>query len=98
MIRKIQRFLREIFRYVKRHPIKVLLPLVMALASGGALQQFARRLGMPMPKALMQLFGAGQSVRGGYDAWYGSQEGYGRRPEGEGGLAKGLIKTVSMFL
>ena len=83
---------------MKRHPVKFILPLVMALASGGALQQLARRMGVPIPTALMNLFGAGQSVRGGYDAWYGSQEGYGPRPEGQAGLAKGLIKTVSMFI
>ncbi|KAL9057615.1 MAG: hypothetical protein Q9162_002230 [Coniocarpon cinnabarinum] len=98
MIRKIQRYLKELLRYIRRHPVKFILPIVMALASGGALQQFARRLGVPIPQAFMKLFGAGQSVRGGYDAWYGSQEGYGRRPEGQGGLARGVIKSLSMFL
>lgn len=70
----------------------------MALVSGGALQQLARRMGVPLPRAVMDMMGAGRSVRGGYDAWYGSQEGYGRRPEGEGGWLKGAMKVASAFM
>ena len=83
---------------MRRHPIKVLLPLVMALASGGALQQLARRMGVPLPRALMSMVGAGQSVRGGYDAWYGSQDGMGRQPAGNGGWLKGAVKVASQFM
>ena len=98
IVRRIQRYLREIFRYMRRHPVKVLLPVVMALVSGGALQQLARRMGVPLPRAVMEMVGAGRSVRGGYDAWYGSQEGYGRRPEGQGGWLKGAMKVASTFM
>ena len=98
IIRKIQRFLREIFRYMKRHPIKVMIPLLTLLASGGVVQQLARRMGVPIPRAVMSMVGAGQSAKGGYDAWYGSQEEYGRRPAGEGGWLKGVLKTASMFM
>ena len=90
---KIRRLLRELYRYVRRHPIKVLLPIVMAVVSSGALHQVARKMGVPIPNALAQMVGAGRSAKGGYDAWYGDDDdGYGyserryRKSESSGGL------------
>lgn len=94
MLEKIKRALRQLIRYVRKHPFKALFPVVMALVSSGALAGLARSMNLPIPQAVMQLVGAGNSVKGGYDAWYGSQT----MSSDSGGLLKGVMKAASAFV
>lgn len=91
---KIKAALRDLYRYVRKHPYKAIVPIVMALVSSGALAAFANSLHLPIPDALMKAIGAGTSVKGGYDAWYGSQETH----SPNGGLMEGLFKAASAFV
>lgn len=101
--------LGDLYRYMRRHPMKIVVPLVMALISGGALTKLAQRFGIRLPPQLAQMVGAGQSVKGGYDAWYGSQDmgghqggggmgGMGGMLGGGGGWMKGAMKVAGAFM
>ncbi|RMZ74014.1 prenylated rab acceptor 1 [Pyrenophora seminiperda CCB06] len=81
LYKKLQHFLREIWRYAQRHPYKVFFMVIMPLVSGGVLHKLARQFGVNLPET-----GAGQTARPGRYAgsshnngggYYGSQ-GYGR--------------------
>lgn len=110
-MQKIRHALHKLYAYVRRHPFKALMPVVMALVSSGALAGLARHMGWPLPKVLGDAIGAGRSARGGYDAWYGdSGEGEfvrrrtTRRVEEDGwmgnsaGMLKGAVKIASNFM
>ena len=87
--------LRDLYRYVRQHPTKVLIPLVMALVSGGALTALARKVGIRLPSSLENAMGGG-ARRGGFDdAFYGSQHGGGMDT---GGMLKGAMKVASAFM
>ncbi|KAI0591722.1 hypothetical protein TUN199_01001 [Pyrenophora tritici-repentis] len=104
LYKKLQHFLREIWRYAQRHPYKVFFMVIMPLVSGGVLHKLARQFGVNLP----QTGGGGhQTARGGYSGsshnngggYYGSQ-GYGRETTttrtsatangGGGGMMSGL--------
>lgn len=61
LYKKLQHFLREIWRYAQRHPYKVFFMVVMPLVSGGVLHKLARQFGVNLP----EMGGAG-GARGGY--------------------------------
>lgn len=73
LYKKLQHFLREIWRYAQRHPYKVFFMIIMPLVSGGVLHKLARQFGVNLPQMGNQPQHRG-STAGGY---YGSQ-GYGR--------------------
>jgi hypothetical protein len=77
LYKKMQHFLREIWRYAQRHPYKVFFMIIMPLVSGGVLHKLARQFGVNLP----QTGGHGRAPphRSGANAggYYGSQ-GYGR--------------------
>lgn len=90
---------------MRAHPVKVLLPLVMALVSSGALAGWARKVGAGgIGETLAGAVGAGRSARGGWDAWAGDDgfrsSGIGGGGEGGsmGGVVKGLVKVAGAFL
>jgi hypothetical protein len=95
LYKKLQHFLREIWRYAQRHPYKVFFMVIMPLVSGGVLHKLARQFGVNLP----EMGGAG--ARGGYSGsghsggYYGS-EGYGnmdsrsQNVNGGGGMMGGL--------
>ncbi|KAF1838703.1 hypothetical protein BDW02DRAFT_626993 [Decorospora gaudefroyi] len=88
LYKKLQHFLREIWRYAQRHPYKVFFMVIMPLVSGGVLHKLARQFGVHLP----DIGGASSSsgARGGHagsghsSGYYGS-EGYGRDRSGGGG-------------
>lgn len=89
LVAKIKSLLADLYRYIRKNPVKVLLPIAMALISGGALHNLARSMGVTLPEGLKHLVGMGdaaRSVRGGYDAWYGSQSAGGQGGGGGGGF------------
>ncbi|CAN9104669.1 hypothetical protein GT037_007680 [Alternaria burnsii] len=102
LYKKLQHFLREIWRYAQRHPYKVFFMVIMPLVSGGVLHKLARQFGVNLPEM------GGQGARGGYSGsghhsssggasggYYGSQ-GYGMESSrsgpsnGGGGMMAGL--------
>ncbi|KAL6164081.1 hypothetical protein ACJQWK_09758 [Exserohilum turcicum] len=76
LYKKLQHFLREIWRYAQRHPYKVFFMIIMPLVSGGVLHKLARQFGVNLPQTGGGSHPAAKSGShaGGY---YGSQ-GYGR--------------------
>ncbi|KAK1919604.1 hypothetical protein P3342_001896 [Pyrenophora teres f. teres] len=111
LYKKLQHFLREIWRYAQRHPYKVFFMVIMPLVSGGVLHKLAKQFGVNLP----QTGGGGghQTARGGYSGsshnngggYYGSQ-GYGRETTttrtsattngGGGGGMMGSLANIDM--
>ncbi|KAI4944673.1 hypothetical protein J4E91_008678 [Alternaria rosae] len=60
LYKKMQHFLREIWRYAQRHPYKVFFMVIMPLVSGGVLHKLARQFGVNLPEM------GGSGARGGY--------------------------------
>lgn len=98
LYKKMQHFLKEIWRYAQRHPYKVFFMVIMPLVSGGVLHKLARQFGVNLPEM------GGAASRGSYaghghsgsntgGGYYGS-EGYGydrgAPPAGAGGLMGGI--------
>lgn len=103
LYKKLQHFLREIWRYAQRHPYKVFFMVIMPLVSGGVLTKLAKQFGVNLPEM------GGSAARGAYaggghsggrsrsaGGYYGS-EGYGYdgasrsgAGAGAGGLMGGL--------
>lgn len=76
LYKKLQHFLREIWRYAQRHPYKVFFMIIMPLVSGGVLHKLARQFGVNLPG------GGGRhtapSHRGNTAGGYYGSQGYGR--------------------
>lgn len=91
LYKKLQHFMREIWRYAQRHPYKVFFMVIMPLVSGGVLTKLAKQFGVNLPQT------GGSGARGGYgggghsSSYYGS-EGYGseRGMGGGGGMMSAL--------
>jgi len=80
----IKRILRDLIRYAKRNPVKLVMLVVMPLITGGALTGLLARFGMKLPSALSGMMGGHQGQQHGGGGYYGSQ-GYGQQ-EGGGGI------------
>lgn len=89
----IKRIVSDAIQYVKRNPTKVLLPIVMALVSGGGLAAMAAKLGVQLPGALGSGGGLGRGMQSGLDA-FGRYSG----GTGGGGMVKNLMAFASEFL
>ncbi len=61
LYKKLQHFLREIWRYAQRHPVKVFFMVIMPLVSGGVLTKLARQFGVNLPET-----GGAHGGRGGF--------------------------------
>lgn len=59
-LNRIRRFLREIYSYLRRNPVKVFLLVLMPLITGGALSRLLAQFGVRLPRSLENLVG-GQS-------------------------------------
>lgn len=95
LLHKLQRMIKELWYYARRHPVKAFFAVVVPLLSaGGAIHGLLRQFGIRLP---MGLDGGGSSLGGGY---YGSR-GYGGD---RGGLldslggASGLMSMARMFV
>ena len=64
---RLKKFLRDIYSYMRRHPVKVFLLVIMPLITGGALTKILAQFGVRMPRSLEALAG-GQ--RGGQDRFF----------------------------
>ena len=64
LVHTIRRYIRQLMDYARRHPVKVLLLVVMPLVTGGALSGVMRSMGLSVPAALDRFGGGGQRGRG----------------------------------
>lgn len=56
---KLKRFLRDIYSYMRRNPIKVFMLVILPLITGGALTKILAQFGVRLPRSLENLVGAG---------------------------------------
>ncbi|KAK5045398.1 hypothetical protein LTR84_009262 [Exophiala bonariae] len=66
-VNRIRHFLRQIYEYMRRHPVKVFFLVIMPLITGGALTKLLATVGLRLPRGLESLAG-GQ--RGQADRFY----------------------------
>lgn len=50
MVRYIRKLLRDIYRYMRHHPIKTFLVVVVPMVMSGVLQKLLAMIGVPLPK------------------------------------------------
>ncbi|RMZ80661.1 hypothetical protein DV738_g2658, partial [Chaetothyriales sp. CBS 135597] len=63
-VARIRKFLREIFDYLRRNPVKVFFLVIVPLLTSGALQKLFAHIGIRLPRNLEHLIG-GEGVPGG---------------------------------
>lgn len=113
LVAKMRRFLRKLYDYMRRHPVKVFMLVLMPLLTGGALTKILSRLGVRMPAGIESMFG-GAGARGmgggggiGADGRYYSRGGArdfggGSSLPGMGGgvgdSVQGIMKLAGMFM
>lgn len=92
MIRSIKKLLRDIYRYARRHPIKVFLLVILPLLTSGVLPKLLAMVGLRLPHGVASALG-------------GSGAGAVRGVGGMGGSAgnglsesmTGLVSLAKMF-
>ncbi|CZR51226.1 uncharacterized protein PAC_01101 [Phialocephala subalpina] len=80
---QLRRLLRDLMYYMKKHPMKVFMLVIMPLITGGALTGLLARFGIRLPGGLEKMFG-GKPNHGGIGGGSGSGGGVGR--DGRGGM------------
>ncbi|CRG87938.1 hypothetical protein PISL3812_04960 [Talaromyces islandicus] len=94
MVRRIRRWLRDIYYYARRHPMKVFMLVIVPLITGGILQKLLAVVGLRLPGGLGNIANGGRGGRDGYGD-------YGRSGGGDNGLGesvKGLMNIAKMFM
>jgi hypothetical protein len=108
LVHRLQRLLRELWQYFRRHPVKAFFAVIVPLISaGGAVGGLLKAMGFRIPPGVSSVFG-GSTNRGG-GGYYGSR-GYGGsssafgdvfNSSGRGGLmdnASDILKIAKMFM
>ena len=91
----LRRFVRDLYYYARRHPVKVFMLVVLPLLTGGALPRILAQFGIRMPPGLLKAFGG---AAGGHGGDYGREfERFSARSEGGGGI-QNLIGMAKMFM
>jgi hypothetical protein len=94
---KLRRLLRDLLYYLKKHPMKVFMLVIMPLISGGALAGLLAKFGIRLPGGIEKMFGAaaGGSM-GGVGRGHGGHMQFERtKVEGPlGGLGEGIGSAV----
>jgi hypothetical protein len=54
---RIKKFLRELYSYMRRHPVKVFMLVIMPLITGGALTKILGQFGVRLPRGLESMVG-----------------------------------------
>jgi len=112
MYAKLQKLLADLFYYMKRHPVKVFMLVIMPLVTGGALAGLLKRFGIRLPGGLDKLMGGRGGKRGGLGCGKDSYQFERSRVEGSGigGMGKlgmiaggmdgvsGAMKLAKMFM
>ncbi|KAF8854971.1 hypothetical protein BDZ45DRAFT_627036 [Acephala macrosclerotiorum] len=92
---QLRRLLRDLMYYMKRHPMKVFMLIIMPLITGGALTGLLARFGIRLPGGLQKMFGGNKGGIGGGEMGRGGNMQYERtHTESTGGAMEGLGKMV----
>jgi hypothetical protein len=109
---QLRRLLRDLIYYLKRHPMKVFMLVIMPLITGGALTGLLARFGIRLPGGLEKMFGAAggggygvgrgagghmQFERSKVEGPLGALGGLGNLAAGMGGLG-GAMNVAKMFM
>ncbi|KAI9814092.1 MAG: hypothetical protein M1832_005980 [Thelocarpon impressellum] len=98
VVHKLRRFLRDLLHYARRHPMKVLMMVVMPLITGGALTGILRTLGIRLPAGLMGGMSRGRGFGGSGDVFGGRSSGGMLGAMAGGGGIQGLMKIAQAFM
>lgn len=96
IVDQIKRLVRDLYRYARRHPVKVFFLLVMPLITGGVLHDLARHFGFRLPAIF-----APAALRGFDDLYYGGRRawrGAGDYGDGDGGAFGGLMRIAKAYM
>lgn len=86
MLHQIKRYLRRLYSYARRHPVKLLM-MLLPLLTGGALAGILAKFGIRLPRGVEKMMGGGRSRSG------MSASGFG----GSGGI-QGLMKIAQQMM
>ena len=85
LMSQIKRYLRQLYSYARRHPVKLLM-MILPLLTGGALTGILAKFGIRLPRGLENMVGGGRhSGRSGSS--FGGAEG-----------VQGLMKIAQQFM
>ncbi|KAI9650087.1 hypothetical protein NHQ30_000100 [Ciborinia camelliae] len=101
---KLRQLLRDLLYYMKRHPFKVFMLVIMPLITGGALAGLLKKFGVRLPQGLQKLIGGGRGNGASYDFERSSVKSTGGAMEKLGLLAGGMegvggaMKLAKLFI
>jgi hypothetical protein len=105
---KLRRLFRDLIYYMKKHPIKVFMLVIMPLITGGALTGLLRQFGVRLPHGVEKMFSSMAGGHGGAGIGRGrdghlqfERESFEGPLGGIGGMmggASGLMSVAKMFL
>ena len=106
LVARTRRLLRKIYDYMRRHPLKVFMLVIMPLLTSGALMKLLSMFGVRLPRNIEGIFGGGSrgtGERGRYYARGGARDfGGGTALPGMGGgigeSVSGIMKLAQMFV
>ncbi|EXJ76032.1 uncharacterized protein A1O5_00540 [Cladophialophora psammophila CBS 110553] len=62
-VNRIRRFLREIYHWMRRHPVRTFVLVILPLITGGALSKLLGTLGIRLPVGLQRMMGGRQMTQ-----------------------------------
>jgi hypothetical protein len=105
LIERTRRFLRKVYDYMRRNPLKVFMLVIMPLLTSGALVTLLSRFGIRLPGNIESMFGGSRGIGadGRYYARGGARDfGGGTALPGMGGgigqSVSGVMKLAQMFM
>ncbi len=111
MVAKLRKWLRDLYYYMRRHPVKVFFLVIMPLITGGALTKILSTAGIRLPPQLERMLGSNMNrgysqserfySRGGARDFGGGTSLPGMTSGGIGGLgdsAAGIMKMARLFM
>lgn len=98
LMHRLQRMIKELWYYARRHPVKAFFAVVVPLLSaGGAIGGLLKQFGIRLPGGMMGAFGGGEARR--YGGGYYGSSGYSSRDEGGWmGSAGSLMQIAKAFM
>ncbi|KAJ9652434.1 hypothetical protein H2198_008304 [Neophaeococcomyces mojaviensis] len=107
-VARVQKWLRDLYYYLKKHPVKVFFLVIMPLITGGALTKLLHTVGIRLPRSIERMVGSSMNrgygdnqrfyARGGARDFDGGTSMPGIGGAGLGESAMGLFKMAKMFM
>lgn len=100
MYSKLRHLLHKLLYYLKKHPVKVFMLVIMPLITGGALTGLLKKFGIRLPGGIEKMFTSGYAGGGGgYGVGVGRDGGlqFERESLGGSGLGGGLGGLASVM-